>query len=326
MRKIIYSSIFLFVSAFAFGQSVTITPSQTTNQSNTGGENINVTANSNSLGIYGRRFNGTFASKTPVINGNELFRVSAGGWYDATTESQHASIKFNATENWGFFNSGSKITFTTTQNGGTSEVERMVINHNGNVGIGNFTPTAKLHINHLASPSSPTLHLQSTGASSSIIKATSTAFGSEWENHFLNNASAASNLVYWTNSVNSTTPLILTGAGDAVVERNVSVGGFTNLGTGAPKIKMITITNTTAGTEGGSSNFAHGLTASKIIDYQVLVEVTGGGVWVQSNHTTFAERQFDTELNTTNLRVFNHPTNSGSITNRPIKVVLTYTE
>ncbi len=245
MKKIIQTSLFLFISAFAIGQSVTISPSQTTNQSNAGGENINVIASSNSMGIYGRRFNGTFAAKSPVLNGNELFRVSAGGWYTGVDESQHAAIKFNATENWNISSSGTKITFTTTPNVGTSQVERMVINHNGKVGIGNSSPLGKLHINHLATPTDAHLHLQSTGSSSAVIKATTTNAG-EWENHFLTNASAASNVVYWTNSINSSTPLILTGEGDAIIERNASVAGRVSINSNAvPRGELDIIHNTT---------------------------------------------------------------------------------
>lgn len=146
MKKISILAFFLLISSFSFGQSVTILPNKTTSQSDSNGENINVITNSNSLGIFGRRFNGTFVSKTPIQNGDELFRVSSGGWWSPSGESQNAAIKFNASENWNLFGSGSQISFTTTSNGAVAQTERMVINHIGNVGIGIISPLEKLHV------------------------------------------------------------------------------------------------------------------------------------------------------------------------------------
>ena len=150
-KKLLYSIFFLFINYLTHAQSVTIEPTKTTNQSNTGGENINVVANSNSLGIYGRRFNGTFDAKTPILSGNELFRVSAGGWWNANNQSQNSTIKFLATEDWNIVGSGSKITFTTTPNSAVNQIERMVINHDGKIGVGLVSPQSKLHIHEATS-------------------------------------------------------------------------------------------------------------------------------------------------------------------------------
>lgn len=121
------------------------------------------------------------------------------------------------------------------------------------------------------------------------ITATSTAVGSEWDNHLVNSASAASNLVYWTNSVNSSTPLILTGEGDAIIERNTSIGGFTKLGddASAPKIKMkkLTLTN---GAAGIVTPIIHGLTQTKILSVSVFINAsTGNDISPRSTYTNF---------------------------------------
>ncbi len=198
----------------------------------------------------------------------------------------------------------------------------------GNVGINSFlggAPTARFQIFHDTEGGFVKPHINlitAVDANNGMIKMTNITGSRYFGQYFnLNSGTAANNFLSF--DYNGTTPIL-----DLKGNGNVEIAGFTKLGSeaSAPKIKMKTITNTTAGTEGGDSSFPHGLTASKIIDYTVLVEVTGGGVWVKSNHLHFTERQFDTEINTVNIRVYNNPTNSGSILSRPIKVVLTYTE
>ncbi len=397
----------LFSSYFIQAQSVTIEPSKTTNQSNSGGENINVVANSPSLGIYGRRFNGTFASKTPILSGNELFRVSSGGWYTNISESQNAAMKFIATENWNVSGSGSKIAFTTTPNATAFQIERMVIDHNGRIGIGLVSPQSKLHVHEATSdfiqamqitsdgtgstatdglgftlfsssdlfvpraarimnnengqlilgannlntiritpegnvginsiigtsarfqinhdtgndPTKPHINLiTNVDANNGMVKM-SNFFNNKYFGQYFNlNSTAANNFISF--DYNGNTPIL-----DLKGNGNVQVAGFTKLGGAtAPSIKMVTLTNITDGAEGGNSSFPHNLIASKIINYEVLVEVDGGGVWVKQNHTFFNERQFDTEINNVNVRVYNHGTNRGEILSNPIKVVITYIE
>lgn len=109
---------------------------------------------------------------------------------------------------------------------------------------------------------------------------------------------------------------------------NAVVQGFTKLGgygADVPSVKMKTMTGTTSDILSGIAIFTHGLTPSKIIDYVVMVQ-ENTNVWVKSNHSFFAGRQFDTELKVGEIRVFNHATNSGSILSKPMKVLITYTE
>ena len=169
-KKLFLAFSLLCSTYLVHAQSVTIEPSKTTNQSNTGGENINVVANSNSLGIYGRRFNGTFAAKTPVLNGNELFRVSSGGWWSASNESQNAAIKFIATENWNASGNGAKISFNTTPNTTYNQLERMVIDHNGNVGVGISTPASKFQVNE--NSTNPTSTFINIGTGNGVVSTT----------------------------------------------------------------------------------------------------------------------------------------------------------
>jgi hypothetical protein len=198
----------------------------------------------------------------------------------------------------------------------------------GNVGINSLfggAPTARFQIFHDTEGGFVKPHINlitAVDANNGMIKMTNIAGNRYFGQYFnLNSGTAANNFLSF--DYNGSTPIL-----DLKGNGNVEIAGFTKLGSepSAPKIKMKTITSTTGATEGSDSSFPHGLTASKIIDYTVLVEVSGGGVWVKSSHIQFPERQFDTELNTVNIRVYNHPTNSGNILGRPIKVVFTYTE
>jgi hypothetical protein len=339
MKKIIQTSFFVVFAQFTFGQSVSIIPGKNIIE-NSFGDNIQIFSSSSVLGVQGLKYNGTSTAKTAVTNGSNLLLLGGGGYYNSSNfYFEKARINITASENWNSSSTGTIIGFSTTLNGTNSPIERMSISHNGNIGIGNINPTAKLHINNSLT-SIPALHLESTGSTSNFITATSTVAGSAWNNYFFNSATAGANLVYWSNS-NGNIPLVLDGEGNAAIQKNLFVGypylgtpdptvklsvaGFTKLGNDGPSIKMKTFTSTTSSTEGGDVFFAHGLNLAKIIDYTVLVD-EGGGILVKEGHLRFAGRQFDTEVNSVNVRVFNHATNSENILSKTIKVLITYTE
>ena len=98
--------------------------------------------------FFGLRSRGTLASPTAVQNGDGLIGYSCnphdGTEYVAGNKSP--LIIYNATENWSATNHGSKIRFYTVENATTTQAERMVIDHNGYVGIGTTSPTAVLHL------------------------------------------------------------------------------------------------------------------------------------------------------------------------------------
>ena len=54
---------------------------------------------------------------------------------------------FETTQNWSGVTRGSRIRFFTTLNGTTSSEGRMIIDHNGEVGIGTTAPADLLHVN-----------------------------------------------------------------------------------------------------------------------------------------------------------------------------------
>jgi len=335
MKKITYifksslsTFLMFFVSVMAFGQnSITIYPAHTVAESSVG-DNIAIRSSSPYAGIHGTRYGGSFEAKTAVLSNDPLFRIGAGGYYSPINYYfEKASIIFKASQNWTSSGAGSKITFMTTANNNNVAVERMVIDNNGNVGIGFNAPDAKLHLLHNASTATPHLHLESNGTNSSILKASSTAGGS-WNNHFLSGTTGASSLVYWVNSVNSSTPLILTGEGDAVIERNASVGGFTSLGgSTAPKIKMKELSVTTSGTAGGVVSVNHGLTQSKILSVSILVSSIVGRDYPPSFESTISPgHQYFYYTTSGAIVIENSNGNHVNIAARPARILITYKE
>jgi hypothetical protein len=84
---------------------------------------------------------GTAASPAAVQSGDTLGQVTASG-YKATGYAQgsRAVITFLSTENWTDTANGTAIIFGTTANGSAAVVERLRIDHNGNIGIGTTNP------------------------------------------------------------------------------------------------------------------------------------------------------------------------------------------
>ena len=324
MKKIVLSSTFLFITAFAFGQSITLKPDDSDSE-------LIIKKYSDTPEFIGMRASGSPSSPAATSNAVNLALFGGAGYNGTTFTGIRSSIQFRTTQSWTSTANGNQIIFSNTPNNSTTLTDRMVINHDGNVGIGNASPSAKLHINHLASGSSPTLHLQSTGSASSFIRATSTAVGSEWDNHFINSATASGNFVYWTNSVSGSTPLILTGQGDAIIERNTSIGGFTKLGgASAPSVKMKRLSgtfNSASNTLGTATNIPHGVAdPTKIISISVLGQYVGSGGYVSNSFLTTAGYQFDYQVDGVNIIVTPKMGNSLSLVSQNIKIVITYEE
>ncbi len=92
-------------------------------------------------------------------------------------------------------------------------------------------------------------------------------------------------------------------------------------------IKRKKLTGTTGATEGDITNIAHGLPdISKIIGMQVLVTQSTEGNRVPPAFTIVAEHEYDVFILITNVRVVLTATNSGSMLNGAITVLLTYEE
>ena len=77
--------------------------------------------------------------------------------YDGNTYVVSGTINFRAAESWTNTNHGTDIQFRTTTTGsGGALAEAMRISGNGNVGIGNTAPNAKLQVTGTANISGAT--------------------------------------------------------------------------------------------------------------------------------------------------------------------------
>jgi hypothetical protein len=100
-----------------------------------------------SPGFTFRRANGTANAPTAVQNGDGLGTLAWFGYgQNAYSTTNRASITAYAMENWTNTAQGANLTFYTTANGTAASAERMRIDYNGNVGIGNASPDAPLHV------------------------------------------------------------------------------------------------------------------------------------------------------------------------------------
>ena len=95
--------------------------------------------------FVGYRARGTKASPSSLLSGDLITAVSPVG-YDGANWQTGAHIRFETTENWNANAIGSAIEFRTPLNGTSATLERMRIEHNGNVGIGVTNPLASLHV------------------------------------------------------------------------------------------------------------------------------------------------------------------------------------
>ncbi|AHZ86538.1 cell wall anchor protein [Bdellovibrio bacteriovorus] len=91
---------------------------------------------------------GTLAAPTAVTSGQSLTSLTAFAYNGTQYQSGgNASINFVATEAHTASAGGAKIIFNTTNNGATGSTEKVVIDQNGNVGVGVGAPTAKMDVN-----------------------------------------------------------------------------------------------------------------------------------------------------------------------------------
>jgi hypothetical protein len=151
MKNLILPVFFLLITSYTHAQSVTLTPTTVNQIADSGTDNdltITKAGTTNVPSLVGRRARGTNAVPSAVLSNDALFFIGGRGYNGGSfTTVSSPVIQFQATENWTTNANGSAILFRTTSNTSTVVADRMLINHNGNVGIGTLNPLAKLDVN-----------------------------------------------------------------------------------------------------------------------------------------------------------------------------------
>jgi hypothetical protein len=182
---------------------------------------LNFDAYANLNTIIFRRANGTQASPSALVSGDQMGNFAVFG-YGATsyTTTNRGYILFAADENWTDSAQGSRIAFATTTNGTASAAtERMRIDSSGNVGIGTSSPSSKLHV---------------AGGSGSTIRNTASA-GSSWfvgsnvDSYILHNESNTSMIL----TTNGTERMRITSTGSVGIGTTSTVNTLDVRGNGA---------------------------------------------------------------------------------------------
>ena len=122
-----------------------------------------------------------------------------------------------------------------------------------------------------------------------------------------------------TFGVDTNGDLTITPSGSKII-----VDGFTELGSAAPAIKMKKLTGTTAATEGSFVDIVHGLTASKILAVDLLIEYSAGSFITDESSSLGVGYVASYLVSSTNVRVINHPTDSENVLSKAFKILITY--
>lgn len=218
----------------------------------------------------------------------------------------------------------------------TSNVERMRLTADGNVGIGTNAPGAKFEV--LDAGSGIVARFQGTTANGYSVA------------HWLRSDNVGAHVGFFNPGVGGplagnfvmgsfgNAPVSLTtnnvermriatdgkvGISTAAPTSELEVNGFTKLGSDGPAIKTKKLTGTTAAAQGSFVDVAHGVTGSKILSVQVLVEYAPGA-WIPQSYSHSAGYSVNYLINATNIRVYTETGNSANVLGKPMKLLITY--
>lgn len=209
-----------------------------------------------------------------------------------------------------------------------SMVETVRFKGTGQVGIGTTAPTAKLHVVNNSTGITPNpfaqiildntaysfMNLNSNGESG-VVFGTST--GGTNGGIIYNSGTYTDGMNFRTGG--NITRMSITAAG------NTEINNFTKLGATAPSVKMIKLTGTTAATQGTQTPIPHGLTSSKILSVNVLVDYAAGAS-VPPSYNGSTGYEYDYFINSTSIVVWPKSGNSANILSKAIRILVTYEE
>ena len=237
--------------------------------------------------------------------------------------------------------------FVSTDSNGSSG--NLVIGNDGKVGFG-CTPTVHFEVNPNVGNSVTTAKMCNTDNGSSVVSRLVLGYGAGAGGLGKTYLSLArSGDKEWIMGLSGSTPNILhfsydayPGDGDKMVidgnTGNVGIGtsspdvaldvnGYTQLGSDAPKIKMVYLSTYTYGsTTGGSTYIAHGINSAKVISAQVLVDTSGSGTSWNCPTAYTTGYKFSYNINDTNVYIYLENGGSNMILNKKAVITLLYTE
>jgi len=111
------------------------------------GDDLVVTEYNGGGAIRVRRANGSAEAPLAIQPGQRLGLFGAQGHDGTSFTFTQAAVVFDATETYTSLARGTQMEFLTTANGTTGVASRMVIDHDGEVGIGTTVPLNLLHVN-----------------------------------------------------------------------------------------------------------------------------------------------------------------------------------
>lgn len=203
----------------------------------------------------------------------------------------------------------------------------------GEVGVGllGFLPSANFHLHETEAGQTTKFKISNTFSNISA----SDGFVFEYNNQgeMLMNNLEIQNIHINSNPNNSTPEIFVASSSRVGIGTNnpatkFEVNGFTKLGTDAPAIKLRKLTTTTGSNDatGNLTTIETGVTATKIIGIQVLVEY-GPGQYVPSSYVKNGGYEFNFATNNQNeIEIWNISGNSYNIYSKPIKIIITYEE
>jgi hypothetical protein len=97
--------------------------------------------------IVARRAHGTIGSPTALVNDDDLFNISGRGYAASDFTGSRAAIFARTAQDWTGTANGTRLYFSTTANDSTTMRDRLMIDHDGAVGINNSSPSFGLHVN-----------------------------------------------------------------------------------------------------------------------------------------------------------------------------------
>lgn len=192
---------------------------------------------------------------------------------------------------------------------GSNSNEGLTINSDNYVGLNNSNPDVPFHINYSTFSSTST----SGGMILGPLNSSHLTFDGNQIDSWVNTVGGDFFINYYSNG-NVRIGNGPTGAG-------LDVNGFTNLGDGAPSIKMKKLTGT-LGT-GAIETVAHGLISSKILGMQVLVNNGGNYYQPSGNGLGSSTIQYRTYLNATDCVITDY---GSALNSEEYTILLTYEE